>query len=298
MSTLLERGLSESPTLKELRLKTDQVNTVIELMRKIFEAKLGGLDDPIVSTTLEPGSVVFKVVAANPSKTKTQKVPVKIYLPAEVEARDILDQGGLELEYDSEKAAYYLYKNDLKLVPLETAVFNIEIEDVWIISEDITNRLKKRTVRVVEELEETDYYIKAKEVADTIYKRLDEILSSQSDESISRNKHIGIYRVNLKIIEKIKEDIERLEKLLTFAGGPPVPEMLEKSKLRLDAPSTTTTWMIIFIIIIFIGALGTVFFFTWQRQQRSTKSFFTQAKKSSFSKDEESAPEEEKEKGK
>ena len=126
---------------------------------------------------------------------------------------------------------------------------------------------------------------KVKDLDDTVYKRLDEIISSQSDESVSRNKHIGIYRANLKVIDEIKEDIERLEKLLTFAGGPPVPEMLENSELKLDAPSTTTTWMIIFIIIIFIGILGVVFFFTWRRQQYSTESFFTQARASAFSTD-------------
>jgi len=284
MSTLLEIGLSKSPTLKEMRIKTDQVGAVVELLKKIFEAKLGGLDTPVVSTTLEPGSVIFKVAAANPSVTKTQEVLVKVYLPREVEAEDILDQGGLELEYDSERSAYYLYKDEVELAPKQIISFAVEVEDVWMIPEDEVNELKERTGRIIGQLEKTDYYTRSKELADTIYERLDEIVISQKDETVTRNQHIGIYRANLNVTSEIKEDIERMEKLLAFTGGPPVPEMLEESDLKLDAPSTTTTWMIIFIIIIFIGILGAAFFFTWHRQRRSTESFFAQARESAFPK--------------
>ncbi|MCK4824568.1 hypothetical protein KA005_52940, partial [bacterium] len=284
MSTLMEKSLSESPTLKEMRLKTDQINAVVVLLRKIFESKFGGEDAPVVSTSLEPGSVVFRVSAANPSATKTQTVPIKIYLPLEVKAEDILDQGGLELDYDLKKAVYYLYKNDLKLTPKQVISFAVEVEDVWMLPEEETSGLKKRTERIIGQLEKTDYATQAKEMADTIYKRLDEIVRSQKDDTVTRNQHIGAYRTNLRVIDKIKEDIERLEKLLTFTGGPPVPEMLEESALKLDAPSTTTTWMIIFIIIIFLAVLGAVFFFTWHRQKHSTESFFTQAQESAFPK--------------
>jgi hypothetical protein len=62
-----------------------------------------------------------------------------------------------------------------------------------------------------------------------------------------------------------------MEKLLTFVGGPPVPELLEESPLKSDAPSTTTTWLIICLIIVFIGLLGGQFFFTWNRRARLTK---------------------------
>jgi hypothetical protein len=300
MSTLLEHALSDSPTLRDMRIKTDQVNSVIELLKKLFEAKFGGEDAPVVSTTLEPGSVIFKVVAANPSPTKTQTVPVKLYLPQEVEAENILDQGGLELEYDSVKSSYFLYSNAVVLAPKQTVVFNVEVEDVWMVPEDEINTLKTQAERIVQKLENTDYYAKAKETKDTIYQRLDEVVRSQNDDTVTRNQHIGIYRSNIKVIDEIKEDIARMEKLLTFAGGPPVPEMLEESDLKLDAPSTTTTWMIIFIIITFIGVLGAVFFFTWHRQRRTTESFFTQARESAFPQvtetEEEAREEEDKEK--
>ena len=44
---LLELGLSESPTIKNLRKKSSQLYSTTELTQKLLEYKMGGLDDPI-----------------------------------------------------------------------------------------------------------------------------------------------------------------------------------------------------------------------------------------------------------
>ena len=64
-----------------------------------------------------------------------------------------------------------------------------------------------------------------------------------------------------------------MEKLLAFAGGPPVPEMMKESPLKSDAPPTTTTWLVIFLIMIFMGLLAGQFFFTWQRRVKTDAEF-------------------------
>ncbi len=74
-------------------------------------------------------------------------------------------------------------------------------------------------------------------------------------------------------LEQIKEDLAKMEKLLTFQGGPPVPEMLQESKVKSDAPSTKTTWLIIMSIVVFLSLLGAQFFFTWHRRAASEKAF-------------------------
>ena len=68
----------------------------------------------------------------------------------------------------------------------------------------------------------------------------------------------------------IREDLARLEKMLSFTGGPPVPDILEESPLKSDSPSTTTTWLVIFLIVMFMGLLAGQFFFTWQRRVKAT----------------------------
>jgi hypothetical protein len=287
LSTLLEDALSQSPTMKDMRSKTDAINSVIEILMQLFENKFGGVDTPVVSTSLQPGSVKFRIAAVNPSKLRTQKIQVKNYLPEEVRPKDILDLGGLELEYDSEKSIYYVYRTDIELNPSEVRVFEVHVEDIWIMPQDKLSELKNRTEAILAKLEKTDYYAKAKEIADTIYSRLDEIAKSQVDDSVSRQQHIGVYRQNLVTVQQVKEDIARLEKLLATAGGPVSPDMLTRSRIKADEPSKSMTWIVIFVIIIFVGLLAGVLLFTWLRQARLTKNELLAAKRSAFP---ESAP--------
>ncbi|MCM8800523.1 MAG: hypothetical protein NC912_00695 [Candidatus Omnitrophica bacterium] len=282
LSTLLEEALSESPTLKEIRKKTDTISMIIDLLLQIVEGKLGGLDTPVVSTSLIAGSVRFRIVAVNPSTIKTHKVQIKNYLPLEVKPKDILDLGGLELEYDSAKGIYYLYKPDLELAPKEVRIFEVEVEDIWTIPESKINELKKHTTDILKLLEKTNYFAEAKAVSDSIYRSLDEIIKSQNDDSVSREQHIGIYRQNIEVVKQIEEDIAKLEKMLKPPSGVATPEVLEKAKLKINLPSKTTTWLIIIAIIIFLGLLAGVFFFIWQAQVRSSQEVIKQAKESSF----------------
>ncbi len=83
-------------------------------------------------------------------------------------------------------------------------------------------------------------------------------------------------------IDKIKEDIAKLEKSLATAGGPLAPDILAKTKIKSELPSKTMTWIIIFIIIIFSGLLAAVLFFTWHRQARLTSEAILSAKQSAF----------------
>jgi hypothetical protein len=268
-----------------LRGRTDTINAVVDILLQLFEAKLGGKDTPIVSMSLQPGSVVFRVVAINPSKEKSQKVLVNNYLPQEVTPKDIVDSGGLDVEYDAAKSIYYLYKDDLELAPGELRVFEVEVNDVWVIPQNKLDDLRRRTDIIMshfERLDNQEYYPTAKGIADTIISRLNEIANSQNDESVSRTQHVGIYRQNVLTLEQIKEDIAKLEKILATAGGPLAPEMLAKTKIKSEAPSKTMTWIVIFTIIIFTGLLAGVLFFTWQRQARVTREAILAAKKSAF----------------
>jgi hypothetical protein len=237
---------------------------------------------PVVSTSVQSGSVVFRIVAVNPSREKTQRTDAKTFLPQEIKPKDILDLGGLELEYDPEKSIYYVYNPSLELAPAEVRVFEVEVQDVWLIPQKKLDDLKKRTDLMLERLQDTDYYEKAKEIADTIYPRLDEITTTQVDEAVSRAQHIGIYRTNLLTLDQIKEDMNKMERLLSVAGRPLAPEMLTKTKIKAESPTKTMTWIVIFIIIVFIGLLAGVLFFTWNRQTRITREEILAAKKAAF----------------
>jgi hypothetical protein len=282
LEKMFEEALGESPTIREIRKKTETIQAVIKLLQMLFEAKLGGLEDPFISTSLHSGSIIFRITAINPSKTQTKTTSVKVNLPLEVRPKDIMDLGGLDLEYDPEKAIYYVYKSELELGPAEVRFFEVEVEDIWMVPEEKLSNFKKHTDSILTYLEETDYYDQGKDIADTIYARLEQIRSLQMDDTLSQQQHIGMYRQNLITIEKIKEDIAKMEKILVTAGGPLAPEMLADKEITSEAPSETMTWLVIFIIIIFIALLAGILFFTWQRQSGLTKGEILASKRSAF----------------
>ncbi len=227
-------------------------------------------------------TLTFRYSAVNPSATKKQAVTIKKYLPVEVTPADIIDAGGLEVEYDEAKALYYVYKNNVELAPKEIRNFEVEVNDIWMVPEYKLSELKGRTEAVLTHLEGTEFYAKAKEIADTIYPRVEEIRTSQMDDTISKQRHIGAYRQNLITKGDIENDIARMEKILVTAGGPPAPEMLAESKIKAEAPTKTMTWIVIFVIIIFLGLLGGVMFFTWHQQSRITKETLSASKNAAF----------------
>lgn len=53
LSELIGEKLEESPTIKEIRSKTESIEAVLRILQALFEAKFGGLDTPIVSTVLQ-----------------------------------------------------------------------------------------------------------------------------------------------------------------------------------------------------------------------------------------------------
>ena len=215
--------------------------------------------------------VILRVVTVNPSEGKTQETPIRIDLPAEVTPKDVIDAGDLKVEYDEDRRIYYVFKEKVSLAPTETRVFEVVVKDLWFVPQEKMDNLKNYTQMVLGRLEKTQYADSAHKMADSIFARLSEIETVQNDESLGRKARIGNFRHHTQTLAEIKEDLARMEKLLTFTGGPPVPEMLEESKLKSDAPSRTTTWAVIFLILIFLGLLGGQFFFTWQRKAKMTQ---------------------------
>jgi len=222
---------------------------------------------------VERDNIRVKVMAVNPSGTKTQNVPVKIYLPQEIRPEDILSKGELEVGYDNDRGVFYVFKNGVSLKPKETRVFEVEVKDVWYITQEKLGSLKDGTTLIVSRLENTPYYEQAQKIVLPIFKGLDTIDKSQNDDTVGRKERIGIYRTNLKLLDSVEKDFTKLQSLFAVAQALPVPEVLEKPKVKTESPTKTTTWMIIFIIILFIGMLAGVFFFTWHTQARFTKDF-------------------------
>jgi hypothetical protein len=282
---LLDEKLGDSSSMKEMRNKTDNIQSVVDLLLQILESRLGGVDSPVVSTSLQAGSVKFRIMVVNPSKMKAQTVQIKKYLPEEVKPKDIMDLGDLALEYDSEKSIYYVYRTDLELQPGQAQAFEVEVEDIWTIPETELSAVKAQAADLLRKFEKTPYEARAKDVVNPITPLCDEIARNQLDDSVSRETHIGYYRQGLQSLKIAKERLAELEKLLKPEGSK-VPELLEKAKLKVNMPSKTTTWLIILVVLIFLGLLAGIFFFVWQGQIKSSQASIDEAKKNAFPKKE------------
>ena len=186
------------------------------------------------------GTVKMSVVIVNPSKKKTQKVPVKVYLPSEVTPEDILYAGGLKVEFDTQSSTYYLYGDDVELKPKETQSFELKLRDAWYIPKEQLNTLRAQTKAMISHLKGTDDYESAQKMGEAINKALDVIGRTQSDATLSTKRHIGVYRNNQKIIAQIKEDVDRLEKQAKLAKKAPASKLSQPAAEKPAAKPAAT----------------------------------------------------------
>ncbi|HTL47647.1 MAG TPA: hypothetical protein VL688_06235 [Verrucomicrobiae bacterium] len=213
--------------------------------------------------------VTISVVVSNPSKEKTQTIPVKIDLPKEITPSEIVENEGLQVQYDDQRSIYFLYNSKVELKPKQTRVFNVQVKDVWFIPKSALAEVGSEAQRLLARLKGTEYYDSGKRLYDLIGEKVAGIEAKQNDETLGQKQRIGAYRLNLLAMEEIKQLLEKMEKILTVTGGVPTPNIPEK--LKSDAPSAKTTWMIIFAILIFVGSVGLVFFVTWYRKAAAEK---------------------------
>lgn len=218
--------------------------------------------------------VTMSVVVANPSKDKAKTIPVKIDLPMEVKPEDILEHGDLKVAYDDSRSVYFLVNEAVELAPQETKVFNVIVKNVWVIEQLELDELRTRTEYDVKRLEGTAFQELGAQIAASIYADLQTIVARQADDSLGQKQRIGAYRLNRQLIDKIREALEKLEKMMTQTGAPPVPDFVEKKLRNADAPSTKTTWFIIYGVMFFSALLVGALFISWMRQSKAEKMYY------------------------
>jgi hypothetical protein len=214
----------------------------------------------------DAATIRMRVVVLNPSEKLTQTKSVRAALPREVTAQDIVDDGGLEIEYDNSQGIFVAAKKDIELTPGESKVFEVIINDIWMVSEDKIEFMRKRTENIVRVMRETKAYERVALIAEGMYARMDQILRTQNNNTVTTNQHIAFYRDNVKVLEQLEKDIAELERLLVTSGGTISIDAVEDADVDVKGPDAKTTWIIIFVILVFIGILGAVFYFTWQGQ--------------------------------
>lgn len=155
---------------------------------------------------------------SNPSLTRAQTAEVKIPMPQEIKAEDIIDSAGLGLNYDFNQSFYYLEKKEVKLAPAEAAVFTVEVKNVWNLPPQEITFIKEYTQGLGSLLEGFPEEQSAKSIEEKIRHNLDRIVEGQSQQHEGINEYRKIYKKNLQILESINRDVSLLEGIVLEAG--------------------------------------------------------------------------------
>ena len=204
-------------TLDSVQNRIAELKALVEAVKTVTDKQS---EDPVVKTWFESGSVILKMIVANPSEEDVKTVPVKSYLPKGVEPEHIIDLGDFNISYDYEQSLYYVYR-DVTLGPKETIELKVEMDNIWIIAEDEIKSISGHVNKIIVMLENTEYYRQTKMLGDSIMERLDEITSRQEKVGVSVDKQLSDYETNLKVLREVKRDVGALEDLVIETGGIP-----------------------------------------------------------------------------
>ena len=197
-------------------------------------------------------NIVLKLIAVNPSKDQTQKVPVKAYMPKETKVEDIVDKGDLDVAYDTQQGSYYVY-GEYELKPGEVLEKDIEIRDVWVIPESEIESLRAEVRKTSELLKNTDFKDRATFLKDSVETKLNQIIERQKAPPANPEHHISQFRDNRTTLEDAKKDLALARTMLS----------------QVKPLSTTIIWRLIVGIVIFLGILAGTFYIVWHKQLKT-----------------------------
>lgn len=217
-------------------------------------------------------SVVFKILAVNPSEHESKDVTIQGALPPEVKPENVLDANGLSVEYSSQAGAY-LVTGQITLPPKGSIVKNIIIEDVWVIPAAQFDKLDQEVEDILKKLAGTSFLERGQIMGDAVQRRLKDLRARQGLPFVNPEAHISSYREALKTLQSIEADLVSLRQLMVMAALEPANQAAlsgagdgQEGTHERGGLSILTTWKIIFIVLGLLGVVSLSFFLMWQRQ--------------------------------
>ncbi len=163
--------------------------------------------------------VSVKMVIVNSSEDEEKDVPVKYYLPPSITKDDVLNAGGLEVDFDVAKSAYYVH-GDVKLSPKESRTLKVVLRDIWRVPEEEINDLIIMLDSKVGLVQDEERLETAELISNSIKERLAAILAEQEALAANVEKRMQGYVVNVEKVQAIKDEIFALERMIEMGGEP------------------------------------------------------------------------------
>jgi diguanylate cyclase (GGDEF)-like protein len=286
---ILERLVIGSGKLLEEKYGSEFATGAISISEESF-----GEEDGIGERL---STVAVNIETENPSEEE-KTTSVKYSFPQEVNPRDIIDRGNLDVGYDFDTETYYAYDEDVVLAPGEKRKYTVTIRDIWLIPEEKLYIMLTHAQKMRKMVEGTMFFEKASELYGATKVGVEAIIEAQNEGIVERvgvSDHIGIYRDNTKRLEEIEAFIIELEKIVADIGGKPGITVIAKREglgtkditgqaqkfpgerglkiiaetiFRGKVPSLATTWKIIYSILGFLALVSGLFFIVQYSERR------------------------------
>lgn len=201
---------------KQLKNKTLSLRGILEANRQFLAQ---GPNRPLSSLWLEEGSIVFKTLISNPSKSISQKIPLKYYLPKEVTRENITKTDEeLTVNYDAEKDQYYA-SGSFTLAQGETKTLEIIVDDsAFHINDQQIATMRKQAEELSKPLVNTAYFAQGVILKTDIDAFLDKIESLQKN-GITPESKIRAYRESIIEHKAAEVKLDKLKELAANAGS-------------------------------------------------------------------------------
>ena len=173
----------------------------------------------LLATTPVYASVTLKISASNPSSFKEKVVPVKTYLPRGIGPENVIDSGGLDVDFDEERGQTYVHKS-VTLAARGSMVYNIEIDDIWMFSNDVMADRRNTAKILAGQLEQTKMAEKADVLRSEIDGYLSEIAELQENSLVFKVgpvEHISAFEINKETMALVEEGLKKLEQYIIIA---------------------------------------------------------------------------------
>lgn len=215
VNSILNIGNSNTTTIDEIQNQVFAMQALLEANRILLE-KID--NQPVITSWLENGSVIFKSLITNPSSTITQETSFVYYLPSEVKEEDIIQKSdSLTIKYDTSQGVLYA-TGDFTLKAKETVMVEIEVEDIWSISQEQIDSLRQQSDELFSALDGTSYYAQGATLHADINASLDRIIEIQK-ESDNPEEKIKNYRDAEIELESVNKKMDSLKEVVSSAGS-------------------------------------------------------------------------------
>jgi hypothetical protein len=254
-SLALNPKVKSDDSLKQIRNKILGIKALISA-NKIYLVK--GPKTAFANTWLEEGSIVFKSLVTNPSTLVKQTVPLKYYLPPEVKEEDIIEvDDGISVKYDTEKNQYYV-EGEFDLAPGETKTISVRVNDIWVISRDQIDSLRKQAEELSRPLERTAYFAQGVTLKSDIDVSLDKIINLQKNISTPEQK-IKAYREAQIELSSVNQKMDSLKSLVAQASS------ASSYFGFIGGAQVLTVWGIVMVVV-----AGIVLLFAYMRSAKTS----------------------------